>query len=140
MDKTTILVQTNINAPIDIVWKCWTSPEHITKWNFASDDWHCPHAENDLKVGGKFFWRMEAKDASFGFDFEGTYQTVRSCQLIEYSIIDGRKVRIEFTKSRSMTKVTELFEAESVNLVELQRGGWQAILNNFKNYAESTNR
>jgi uncharacterized protein YndB with AHSA1/START domain len=138
MSKVTpIKVMTLVNAPVETVWKKWTSPEDIIHWNNASDDWHTPRAENDLKPGGKFLFRMEAKDGSFGFDFEGTYQQVRKHERIEYTIVDGRKVIITFTPEGTKTRVTETFEAETKNSVELQQGGWQAILNNFKKYTES---
>lgn len=137
LEKTTITVEATINAPVEKVWKLWTSPEHITKWNNASDDWHTPHAENDLRVGGKFLSRMEAKDGSFGFDFGGVYDEVKTNELIAYTIGDGRKVKVNFTKQDNATKVVSIFEAENENPVEMQRGGWQAILNSFKKYAES---
>lgn len=136
MSKTIITVEATINAPIDIVWNCWTNPEHITKWNFASDDWHSPKAENDLRVGGKFTSRMEAKDGSFGFDFSGIYTNVKTNELIEYTLGDERKVSVSFIGEHGTTKVIESFEAETENSEELQRGGWQMILNNFKKHAE----
>ena len=138
--KKTIKVQAVINAPVEQVWKLYTEPEHVTKWNNASNDWHTPRAENDLKVGGKFLYRMEAKDGSSGFDFDGTYKQVKTNELIVYSISDGRKVEVEFTKDDdARTKMATTFEAESTNPVEMQRGGWQAILNNFKKYVERRN-
>lgn len=137
MDKTAISVQALINAPIFQVWTLWTAPEHITQWNNASDDWHTPRAENDLRVGGKFISRMEAKDGSMGFDFEGVYTVIKAHELIEYTIADGRNVKVEFSTITNQTKVIETFEAETENSIELQRGGWQAILNNFKKYAEA---
>jgi uncharacterized protein YndB with AHSA1/START domain len=112
-------------------------PEHITKWNNASDDWHTPRAENDLRVGGRFTSRMEAKDASFGFDFGGVYDEVKNNEVISYTMDDDRKLTIIFSYTGDETIVTEIFEAESQNPVEIQRGRWQAILNNFKKYAES---
>jgi uncharacterized protein YndB with AHSA1/START domain len=112
-------------------------PEHITKWSNASDDWHTPYAENDLRVDGKFLSRMEAKDGSFGFDFGGVYNDVKNQELIAYTLGDGRKVNIHFTNKDGGTKVVETFEAEDENSLELQKTGWQAILNNFKNYVES---
>lgn len=135
--NTIITVETQVNGPVEKVWELWTNPVHIVHWNQASDDWHTPWAENDLQVGGKFRSRMEARDGSFGFDFGGVYDVVEENQLIEYTIGDGRKVRIEFIEEGSSTHVTESFEAESINPVELQRGGWQAIVDNFKKYAES---
>jgi uncharacterized protein YndB with AHSA1/START domain len=135
--KTEITIETTINAPVEKVWKFWTLPEHITKWNSASDDWHTPRAENDLRVGGKFAARMEAKDGSFGFDFGGVYDAVKTNELIKYTIGDGRKVTVHFTPNGNETKLSETFEAENTNPVEMQRGGWQAILNNFKKYVEA---
>jgi uncharacterized protein YndB with AHSA1/START domain len=135
--KTAITVATTINAPVEKVWKFWSLPEHITKWCSASDDWHTPKAENDLRTGGKFLSRMEAKDGSFGFDFGGVYDAVKTNELIEYTIGDGRKVTIQFAANGNETKVTETFEAESTNPIEMQRGGWQAILDNFKKYVEA---
>ncbi len=134
-DKT-ITVETTINAPIEKVWECWKQPEHITKWNNASDDWFTPHAENDLRQGGKFVYRMEAKDGSMGFDFSGVYDVVKNNEYIEYTIGDGRKVKVNFSTEGNATKVTEAFEAETVNSSETQIQGWQNILDNFKNYIE----
>lgn len=135
--KTTITVETTVKAPVEKVWKLWSSPEHITKWNSASDDWHTPRAENDLRVGGKFSARMEAKDGSFGFEFGGTYDDVKENELIEYTLGDGRKVVVHFTPNGNETNVVETFDAESTNSVDMQKGGWQAILNNFKKYVEA---
>lgn len=132
----TITVETTINAPIDKVWEFWTNEDYITCWYFASDDWHTPRAKNDLMPGGKFLFRMEAKDGSMGFDFEGVYDTVKPNELIEYTIGDGRKVIITFASIGKETKVIESFEAESTNTVEMQRAGWQSILDNFKKYTE----
>ena len=136
MEKQTITIEANINAPIGKVWQMWTQPEHITQWNNASDDWHTPWAENDLREGGKFTSRMEAKDGSFGFDFGGTYYEVKHHELIAYTLGDGRKVSVTFTFNGDTTQVVEAFETESTHPVEMQRGGWQAILNNFKKYVE----
>jgi uncharacterized protein YndB with AHSA1/START domain len=139
-EKKTITVQAVINAPVEQVWKLYTEPEHVMKWNNASNDWHTPRAENDLKVGGKFLYRMEAKDGSSGFDFDGTYKQVIANELIVYSISDGRKVEVTFTKDdNARTKMDTTFEAESINPIEMQRDGWQAILNNFKIYVETRN-
>ena len=135
--KTTITIEATINAPVEKVWKFWTEPEHIKQWNNASDDWHTPKAENDLRVGGKFSSRMEAKDGSFGFDFGGVYDKVKTNELIAYTLGDDRKVKIIFTSQGNSTKVTEAFEAESENAIDLQKTGWQAILNNFKKYTET---
>lgn len=132
-----ITVETTVNAPVEKVWKVWTLPEHIKNWNNASDDWHTPSAENDLRPGGKFSSRMEAKDGSSGFDFEGVYDEVVPQKLISYALGDNRKVKIVFTSKGDQTKVTETFDPENENSLELQKGGWQAILDNFKKYAES---
>ena len=134
---TNITVENTVNAPVEKVWKCWTSPEHIIRWNNASEDWHTPTAENDLRVGGKFTSRMESKDGSMGFDFGGVYDEVVTHELISYEITGGRKVKIIFSAQGNQTKVTETFEAETENSIELQRGGWQAILDNFKKYTET---
>ncbi len=131
-----ITIDATVNAPVEKVWKFWTEPGHITKWNFASDDWHSPYAENDLKAGGKFLSRMEAKDGSFGFDFGGVYDEVKTHELIAYTLGDGRKVKIEFSFRGNETKIVEIFEPENVNSIEIQRTGWQSILNNFKKYTE----
>ena len=136
-EKTIITVQNTINAPVEKVWQLWNAPEHITKWCAASDDWHTPRAENDVRTGGKFLSRMEAKDGSFGFDFGGVYDNVKKHELIEYTMGDGRKVSVNFSGEGDSTKVVETFEAESQNSIEMQRGGWQAILDNFKKYVEA---
>lgn len=132
-----ITIQATIEADIQKVWNCWTLPKHITNWNFASDDWHCPSAENDLKAGGKYKARMEAKDGSFGFDFEAIYDEVIDQTRIVYTLDDGRKVVTNFENLDGKTKVTTVFDAETENPVDMQREGWQAILNNFKKYTES---
>ncbi len=138
-EKTNITVEATVNAPAEKVWNLWSSPDHIIKWCAASDDWHTPKAENDLREGGKFTSRMEAKDGSFGFDFGGVYDEVKINELIAYSLDDGRKVKISFTPIGDKTKITETFEAETTNSIEMQQGGWQAILDNFKKYAELNN-
>jgi len=135
--KTIITVENTINAPVEKVWQYWTKSEHITQWNNASDDWHTPSAENDLRAGGSFVSRMEAKDGSFGFDFGGVYDAISTNEYIEYTIGDGRKVKVIFTADGNKTKVTEIFEAESTHSNEMQKGGWQAILDNFKKYTEA---
>jgi uncharacterized protein YndB with AHSA1/START domain len=132
-----ITVENTINAPVQKVWDYWTNPEHITKWNSASDDWHTTCAENDLRPGGKFSSRMEAKDGSMGFDFWGTYDAVKNNEYIESTMGDGRKLKVRFSAEGNSTKVTESFEPENENPRELQQGGWQAILDNFKKYTES---
>lgn len=131
-----IRISAMVNAPIDRVWDSWTKPEHITKWNFADDSWHCPSASNDLKVGGKYIARMEAKDGTFGFDFEATYDTIIDKQELTYTMPDGRKVTTIFVSNGKETSITTTFDAESENPVELQKQGWQAILDNFKKYAQ----
>ncbi len=135
--KTTLTVVATVNAPIEKVWACWTLPEHITQWTNASDDWHTPKAENDLRAGGSFLTRMEAKDGSFGFDFIGMYDVVTIHEYIAYTLGDGRKVSISFVTNNDSVTVTENFEAESMNALEMQQAGWQAILNNFKKYTEA---
>ena len=134
---TKITVETTVKAPAEKVWKYWSTPNHITKWSYAMDDWHTPFAENDLRVGGKFLSRMEAKDGSVGFDFGGVYDQVKTNELIEYTMGDGRKVVNKFTGNGNETKVVVTFEAENTNPIEMQRNGWQAILNNFKKYVET---
>jgi len=136
-NKTKLTVEATVNAPVEKVWNFWSAPEHIMQWNNASEDWHTPKAENDLRVGGKFLSRMEAKDGSFGFDFEGVYDEVTPNSIIAYTMSDGRKVRSTFTSSGNQTKVVSVFEAESENPLEMQKVGWQAILNNFKKYTET---
>lgn len=136
VQKTKITIQATIDASIDNVWKCWTNPEDITQWNFASPEWHVPAATNDLKVGGRFSYRMEARDGSFGFDFSGVYDKIDPKKYIEYTLDDGRMVAITFRKDKWKVKLIETFEAETENSVDLQQAGWQAILDNFKKHAE----
>jgi uncharacterized protein YndB with AHSA1/START domain len=136
-ERTVITVQTTINAPVEKVWDYWNQPEHITKWCSATEEWHTPRAQNDLRTGGSFSSRMEAKDGSMGFDFGGVYDNVTNHEYIEYTMGDGRKVKVSFTTEGNSTNITESFEAESMNPVEMQRGGWQAILDNFKKYTEA---
>jgi uncharacterized protein YndB with AHSA1/START domain len=135
--KTAITINAIVKAPIEKVWTLWTEPQHITQWNQASDDWHTPYAENDLREGGKFKSTMAAKDGSFSFDFEGVYSKVERHKVIEYTIGDGRKVRVKFSGDGNETGITSTFEAETTNPIEMQRGGWQAILNSFKKYTEA---
>ena len=135
--KIQITVDIVVNAAVEKVWEYWTAPQHIVKWNNASDDWHTTRAENDLRAGGKFSARMEAKDGSFGSDFWGIYDEVKTNELIAYTMDDGRKATIIFNSDGNTTKVTETFEAENENPVEMQRGGWQAILDNFKKHVEN---
>jgi uncharacterized protein YndB with AHSA1/START domain len=134
-----ITVQATVKAPIEKVWSYWTEPKHVTKWNAASEDWHTPYAENDLRVGGSFLSRMEAKDGSFGFDFNGIYDEVKLYEYIAYTMPDGRKVDITFQSQEGITKVVEVFDAEQENSVELQQNGWQAIMDHFKQYVETLN-
>ena len=136
-NRTSITIQSTINAPVEKVCEYWIKPEHITKWNNASDDWHTPRAENDVRVGGKFVARMEAKDGSMGFDFGGVYDDVRENEYIEYTLGDGRKVNVTFSGNGDVTNVVETFDAENTHPVEMQRTGWQNILDNFKNYTEN---
>jgi uncharacterized protein YndB with AHSA1/START domain len=135
--RTSITVSTVVKAPIGKVWSSWTEPKHIMKWCHASDDWHAPYADNDIRKGGRFMTTMAARDGSVSFDFEGVYSNVQPNKLIEYSIADGRKVLITFYSNVDKTTVTETFDAESENPIEMQRGGWQAILDNFRKYTES---
>jgi uncharacterized protein YndB with AHSA1/START domain len=132
-----ITVKTAVNASIEKVWECWTTPQHIMKWNNASDDWHTPYAENDLKVGGKFKYTMASRDGTMSFDFEGEYTLVEEYKAIEYVIADGRKVKISFEVTSNRVEVIESFDPETENPKEMQRGGWQAILDNFKKYVEN---
>lgn len=138
-NKVTITVETTVNKPVAEVWKYWTEPQHITGWSFASDEWHAPKAENDLRDGGRFLTRMEAKDGSFGFDFSGKYDEVKTNEYIAYTLDDGRKVTITFVGLENVTKVVETFEAEETNPVEMQEAGWQAFMDNFKRYSEAQN-
>ncbi|MFC0775638.1 SRPBCC family protein [Terrimonas alba] len=136
-EKTIITVQNTVNAPVQKVWEYWTKPEHITQWNNASDDWHTPWAKADFREGGSFSARMEAKDGSMGFEFGGVYDVLRTNEYIEYTLGDGRKVKIRFTPVGKTTEVVESFEAEGTHSIEMQKGGWQAILDNFKKYTEA---
>jgi uncharacterized protein YndB with AHSA1/START domain len=133
---TKITIETLVHAPIEKVWKLWTTPKHINAWNNASPDWTTKNAKNDLKVGGKFSCRMEAKDGSTGFDFNGVYDEVVSLEWIAYTIGD-RKVEIAFADEGGKTRITETFDPETENPVEMQKQGWQAILENFKKYTEA---
>jgi uncharacterized protein YndB with AHSA1/START domain len=133
----TITVDTSINAPIEKIWAYWNEPEHIVVWNTGSPDWHTPRATNDLVVGGKFNVRMEAKDGSEGFDFVGTYTEIVEHERIAYEIEDGRKVVVTFQATDGEVRVTEVFETEDINSEELQRQGWQGILDNFKAHVEN---
>lgn len=136
-NKTTITVESIINAPVEKVWASWTKPEHITNWTFASDDWHAPYADNDIRPDGRFKTTMAAKDGSMSFDFEGVYTNVKEHSLIEYLLGDGRKVKITFISNGNATTVIETFEAEDIHSTEMQKQGWQSILDNFKKYTET---
>lgn len=131
-----ITIDADVNAPIHAVWAFWNDPQHVMVWNTASPDWHTPRAENDLRVGGKFMYRMEAKDGSFGFDFAGVYDVVKPNEQIACTMGDGRKVTTNFSGDNSQVKITVKFDAENMNSLEMQRMGWQSILNNFKKFAE----
>lgn len=133
-----ITVSVSVNVPIENVWKYWTEPEHIVEWNYASEEWHTPAAENDLRENGSFLYRMEAKDGSFGFDFGGVYKKISPLKVIEYELGDLRKVRITFEAEEAKTVITETFEAETSMSFITQEAGWQSILDHFKIYAEET--
>lgn len=135
--KTKITVENTIEAPVEKVWELWTEPMHIIHWNHATGDWLTPYAENDLRVGGRFMYRMESRDGKNGFNFGGEYNSIELYKHIEYTIGDGRRVRVTFDPKGTGTRVAEIFEAESSNPVEMQQEGWQMILNNFKKYVES---
>ena len=132
-----ITVQTKVQAPLDKIWSFWTVPEHITKWNSASEDWHTPYANNDLKVGGKFKYTMASKDGTMSFDFIGTYSVIQDKRTIAYTIEDGREVIIVFEEQEDGVIIRESFDPELENPKELQQQGWQAILDNFKKYVEA---
>ena len=131
-----ITVEAAVQAPLARVWEAWSNPEDIRQWNAASEDWHTPSSSVDLREGGKFSARMEAKDGSMGFDFEGTYTRVVPRQLIEYRLADDRQVRVEFREEPGRVVVRETFDAETENSPEMQREGWQAILDNFARHVE----
>ena len=132
-----ITIKTTVKATAKKVWDLWTDPKHIVKWNTASEDWHTTRAENDLRVGGKFLSRMEAKDGSFGFDFVVTYEEVIPENRIAYTMEDGRKAIVDFKEMQGNTNIVTVFDPESQNPIDMQRDGWQAILDNFKKYAET---
>lgn len=133
-----IKIESKVKASLSHVWDCWTNTEDIMAWNHASDDWHCPAAENNLVEGGTFTYKMAAKDGSVSFDFHGTYQKIESMKLITYYIEDGRYVEIRFEEDEDFVLVRESFEPEEVNSLELQQQGWQLILDNFKSHTEMT--
>jgi uncharacterized protein YndB with AHSA1/START domain len=136
MEMEKITINTTVSADKQKVWDYYTKPEHITKWNYADPSWHCPTATNDLKVGGRYFARMEAKDGSFGFDFDAVYKEVNQGQSFTYEF-GGRLASIVFNEANGQTEVTVTFDPETENSIDLQRQGWQAILDNFKNYTET---
>ena len=131
-----ITVQNTIEASIENVWALWTDPVHVKNWNFASNDWHCPRANSDFVVGGEFHYIMAAKDGSVEFDFCGTFTKIIDQSAIQIFLEDGREMNLQFITEGQATKVIETFEPEEVNSLELQKQGWQAILNNFKAYVE----
>ncbi len=137
---TTIVIETLVDAPLERVWALWTDPAHIVNWNTAHPSWHTPEARNDLREGGGFSFRMEARDGSMGFDFAGTYTQVDPPQRQAFTLGDGRAVSVQFIREGSKTRVREEFEPESQNPIEMQQAGWQAILDNFGTYAASQNQ
>ena len=136
METTKITIQAVVSADRKKVWDYYTNPDYITKWNFAIDTWHCPTASNDMRVGGKYQARMEAKDGSFGFDFEAIYNEIVYGEKFTYTMTDNRVVNTTFKELGDQTAVTITFDAESENPVEMQQQGWQSILDNFKKYTE----
>ena len=136
MNANAISISATIKADRSKVWEYYTQPKHITRWNFADPSWHCPEAKNDLKVGGIYFARMEAKDGSFGFDFEAIYTEVKPEEHFTYEF-GGRECRVELAEDENKTQITVTFDPEDQNPIEMQKQGWQAILNNFKAYTES---
>ena len=132
-----ITIETLVHAPINLVWDTWNSPNHVVHWNHASDDWHSPKADNNFVERGKFVYRMEAKDNSFGFDFSGTYEEIVDKKRVVTRLDDNRLVKTEFYIENDSVRIVETFEAEDQNSIELQREGWSAILNNYKLYTES---
>ena len=134
--KTLLTVETLVNSPVEKAWKAFTDPDHITQWNFASPDWQCPWAKNDLRPGGSFSSRMEAKDGSMGFEFGGVYDAVEPGRSYSYTLGDGRKVSVTFESTQEGAKINQVFEAESTHPAEMQRSGWQSIMDSFKNHVE----
>ena len=132
-----VSVATTVNADIEDVWSAWITPEEINQWNAASEEWHNPSSKNDLRVGGRFSYRMEARDGSMGFDFEGTYTNVTEHELIEYVMADDRRVSIQFAPADSGIRIVETFDAEDESSAEQQRQGWQSILDNFAKHVEA---
>lgn len=137
MNTEKITIEAEVRAPMFQVWEAYTNAEHIVHWNFASDDWCCPSATVDFKVGGKHSARMEAKDGSFGFDFEYIYTEIEMHRKISYKMLDDRNAEVQFKENADATIVTVCFDAENQNPIDMQKQGWQAILNNFKKYAEN---
>ena len=135
-----ISIETTVNASMESVWYTWITPGHIKEWNFASEEWCCPDAKIDFTVGGKFSYRMEAKDGSMGFDFDGTFTKIEPNESIEFSLGDDRKVRVAFSETTLGIRVVETFEAENEHTAEQQRQGWQSILDNFKQHIENKNQ
>ncbi len=133
-----ITVTTIINVPLQKVWEYWTKEEHVKNWNFAASDWHCPNATNNLQIGGEFHYTMAAKDNSFSFDFWGTYQNIEPEKSLEITLGDGRQMKVGFEAKGDSTVITEQFEPETQNPEEMQKAGWQMILDNFKAYVEQS--
>jgi uncharacterized protein YndB with AHSA1/START domain len=131
-----LMVRMLVNKDIETVWNAWTSPEHITKWNFASEDWNCPSAKNEFQNGGKFSYRMEAKDGSMGFDFDGVYDEITAMSKISFTLNDGRRVIVNFVECEESIEVTESFEPDDSVSLEMQQSGWKSILKNFKKHVE----
>lgn len=136
MNAEKITVSASVGAPLATCWEYWTNPAHITQWNFASPEWHCPQATNDLREGGRYRARMEARDGSMGFDFEATYNEVIRHERILYTMDDGRQADTRFAGTNGTTRITVTFDAETENPAAMQQQGWQAILNNFKTHVE----
>lgn len=135
--KHKVTVEALVSKDVKEVWECWTSPEHIVSWNFATAEWHCPSAEQELRVGGRLKYRMAAKDGSMAFDYTGTFEQIESEELLAYVLDDGRRVTVNFKEENGATRLTEVFEVEDENAIDMQRQGWQAILDSFKSYVES---
>jgi uncharacterized protein YndB with AHSA1/START domain len=133
-----IAIETTVEAPIQRVWAAWITPEDIQRWNFATDEWICPRADIELSVGGKFSYRMEARDGSIGFDFEGVFTRIENNRLIEFELGDQRRVSVEFSEAENGVRLVERFEVEDQHSAEQQREGWQSILDNFKKHVEAT--
>jgi uncharacterized protein YndB with AHSA1/START domain len=132
-----ITVTATINAAVQKTWDYYTNPEHITQWNFADPSWQCPYATNDMKPGGRYVARMEAKDGSFGFDFEAIYEQVDEGKGFTYTMPNGRQVTVAFNENGQQTGIDVVFDPEEEHPLDMQKAGWQAILNNFKKYTEA---